>query len=105
MNWITTDTSIFLTIVFSALATYSLRIGGLLMAERLPDSGRMKVFMDALPGTLLLSLIAPGLAASGMWGGVAAICTAWCTYKTGNVFLAMIVGMGIVAASRQLSGY
>ena len=88
--------------MLAAAATYCLRIGGLLMAERLPDSGRVKVFMDALPGTLLLALIAPGLAASGVWGGIAALCTAWCTHKTGNVFLAMIVGMGIVAVSRQV---
>jgi len=57
--------------------------------------------MDALPGTLLLSLIAPGIAASGVFGGIAALCTAVCTYKTGNVFLSMIVGLTVVAVSRQ----
>lgn len=95
--------TVLLTIICAALVTYGLRIGGLLLSERLPSQGRFKVFMDALPGTLLLSLIAPGIAASGIWGGVAALCTAGCTYKTGNVFLAMIVGVGIVAISRQFS--
>ncbi|THB81666.1 MAG: AzlD domain-containing protein [Desulfobacteraceae bacterium] len=96
------DHAILITILCSALVTYALRIGGLLLAERLPASGRAKVFMDALPGTILISLIAPGIAASGVWGGAAALATAGCVYKTGNVFLSMLIGVGIVAVSRQL---
>ncbi len=101
MELIGNDTMVLYTIICSALVTYGLRIGSLLLAERLPSSRRFKVFMDALPGTLLVSLIAPGIAASGVWGAVAALCTAGYTYKTGNVFFAMIVGVGIVALSRQ----
>ena len=101
MELISNDTTIIFTIICSAIVTYSLRIGGLLLSERLPETGRFRVFMDALPGTLLLSLIAPGIASSGIYGGVAAIFTAGCTYKTGNVFLSMIIGVGIVALSRQ----
>lgn len=93
---------VFATIFCAAAVTYALRIGGLLLSERLPSTGRFKVFMDALPGTLLLSLIAPGIAAAGLLGGVAAFCTAFCTHKTGNVFLAMLTGMGIVTAGRFL---
>ena len=81
---ITNDITVLLTILFAALATYILRIGGLLLAERLPSKGRFKLFMDALPGTLLLSLIAPGVAAAGILGGAAALATAVCTHKTGN---------------------
>ena len=101
MNLISSNSTVLITILCAALVTYTLRIGGLLLAERLPSSGRIKVFMDALPGTILISLIAPGIAASGTWGGVAALATAGCVYKTNNVFLSMIVGVGIVAAGRQ----
>ncbi|WP_022667547.1 AzlD family protein [Desulfospira joergensenii] len=101
MLLITDNFTVLFTIICAALVTYGLRIGGLLLSERLPSTGRFKIFMDALPGTLLLSLIAPGIAASGIWGGIAALCTAGCTYKTGNVFLSMIIGVGIVALSRQ----
>ncbi len=96
-----TPINVFATIAFCALLTYGLRIGGLLLAGRLPNSGRFKSFMDALPGTILLSLIAPGILSAGLWGGVAALATAVCTYKTGNVFLAMLTGVAIVAVSRQ----
>jgi len=100
MDAMNRESLVFLTIICSALVTYGLRIGGLLLSERLPSTGRFKAFMDALPGTLLLSLIAPGIAASGIWGGVAALATAVSTYRTGNIFLSMVIGVAIVAVGR-----
>jgi uncharacterized membrane protein len=60
--------------------------------------------MDALPGTILLSLVAPGIAAAGAWGAAAALATALCAYRTRNVFLAMVVGMAVVIVQRRLFG-
>jgi len=97
-----TDLSIAMAIAGAALATYSLRLGGLLLAERLPQNGGFKRFMETLPGTILLSLVAPGIFSAGMLGGAAAMATALCAWKTKNVLLAMIVGMGIVAAGRVI---
>jgi len=93
-----------IVILLAAVATYALRIGGLLLASRLPQTGRFKRFMDALPGTILLSLVAPGALAAGPWGVVAAVATAVCTWKTGQVFLAMLLGVAIVAVQRQFGG-
>jgi uncharacterized membrane protein len=95
-----TDLSIALAIAGAALATYALRLGGLLLAERLPTNGGFKRFMDALPGTILLSLVAPGIFSSGMLGGIAAMAIALCAWKTKNILFAMVVGMGMVAAGR-----
>lgn len=100
MDGLNRDTLVLAAIMAAALVTYGLRIGGLLLAERLPATGRFKVFMDALPGTLLLSLIAPGIASSGLLGAAAAAATALCTHRTGNIFLSMAVGVGIVAGGR-----
>ncbi len=97
-----TDMTVLLIIGLSAILTYGLRVGGLLLGSRLPRSGRFKKFMDALPGTILLSLVAPGIISAGFWGCVAALCTAICTYKTKNVFLSMLVGMTIVAVHRHI---
>jgi uncharacterized membrane protein len=58
---------IFLTIGGAAVATYGLRIGGLLLAERLPKTTRFKRFITALPGTILLSLIVPAAISAGPW--------------------------------------
>lgn len=97
------DLTIVLAIAGAALATYGLRLGGLLLAERLPKNVPFKRFMDALPGTILLSLVAPGIVAAGWLGGAAALSTALCAWKTRNTFLAMILGMGMVAAGRTFS--
>ncbi len=92
----------YLAIGAAALATYALRLGGLLLSSRLPRGGRFRTFLDALPGTLLVSLVAPGVLAAGPSGILAAGCTAAVAYRTKNVFLAMMTGMLIVAASRHL---
>jgi len=94
------DLTIAMAIAGAALATYSLRLGGLLLAERLPKNGGFKRFMETLPGTILLALVAPGIFSAGMLGAVAALATALCAWKTKNLLLAMIVGMVIVAAGR-----
>lgn len=99
-----TDLTITLAIAGAALTTYSLRLGGLLLAERLPKNGGFKRFMETLPGTILLALVAPGIFSAGMLGGVGALATALCAWRTKNLLLAMIVGMGIVAVGRLLIG-
>jgi uncharacterized membrane protein len=91
-----------LVIAAAALVTYFLRLGGLLLAGRLPKTGRFKKFMDALPGTILLSLIVPAALSAGPWGWAATVCTAFCSLKSGNVFVSMLLGVAIVAMGRWL---
>jgi uncharacterized membrane protein len=88
----------------AALVTYSLRLGGLVLAGRLPKTGKFRKFMDALPGTILLSLIVPAALAAGPWGWGATLATALCSLKTGNIFISMILGVAIVAVGRWLGG-
>lgn len=97
-----TDLSITMAIAGAALATYSLRLGGLLLADRLPKNGGFRRFMETLPGTILLSLVAPGIFSAGVLGCGAALATALCAWKTKNLLLAMLVGMAIVATGRLL---
>ncbi|BBO83631.1 hypothetical protein DSCO28_41970 [Desulfosarcina ovata subsp. sediminis] len=96
------DVSIVLAIAGAALVTYGMRLGGLLLAGRLPRNGGFRRFMEALPGTILLSLVAPGIVSAGVLGGAAALTTALCAWKTKNVLLAMLLGMGIVALGRWI---
>ncbi len=100
----TDNTSVLLVIFLAALVTYSLRLGGLLLAGSLPKTGRFRKFMNALPGTILLSLIVPAALAYGFWGWLATAATAVCSLKTGNVFASMLLGVSIVAASRYWGG-
>ena len=102
MNVAVTGVGVYLLIAAAALATYALRLGGLLLGDRLPTTGRFRMFMGALPGTILLSLVAPGVISSGVAGCVAAMLTGVCAYKTGNVFVSMLLGMATVAIARQV---
>ncbi len=48
------------SILLASAITYALRLGGLLLADRLPKSGPARRFLDCLPGTILVSLTVPG---------------------------------------------
>lgn len=96
------ETAIILTIVGAAAATYMLRLGGLLLSDRIPRTGGFKIFMEALPGTLLLSLVVPGILSLGPWGWFAALATAVCAQKSGNLFLSMGLGVAIMAIQRNI---
>ena len=101
MNTITIDPATILTISGAALVTYIFRFGGLLLSERMPKSARFRAFMEALPGTILISLVVPGIISVGVWGWIAASITALCAHKTGNLFLSMGVGIAIMAVQRN----
>ena len=97
------ETRSLLTIVACGVVTYGLRLSGLLLADKLPQSGRVRAFMDALPGTLMISLIAPSVIANGVWGGIATLCTALCALRTKSPLLAMLLGMAIIAIQRYVT--
>jgi uncharacterized membrane protein len=91
-----------ITLAGAALATYGLRLGGLLLSERLPRSPAFRAFMGALPGTILLSLVVPGILAAGPWGCLAALATVLTAIKTRQTLLAMLAGMLVIMFQRQL---
>ena len=93
---------VWLTIGSAALVTYGLRISGLLLAGRLPKTGRFRTFMNTLPGTILLSLIVPAAVAAGPVGWLATVITGLCSVKTGNILISMLVGVAIVAIGRGM---
>ena len=65
MNGAENNLAVFLAIAGAALVTYAFRFGGLLLSEKLPSTGKFKDFMEALPGTILVALVAPGIIAAG----------------------------------------
>lgn len=91
-----------LAVGLSALVTYALRLGGLLLAARFPRAGRFRKGMDALPGALLFSLVLPSIVTEGVWGLVAGSLTALTVVRTRNPLLAMLVGMLVVFAARKM---
>jgi len=91
-----------LAIGLAALVTYSLRLGGLLLASRFPRAGRFRKGMDVLPGAMLFSLVLPSIVGEGFWGVVAGGLTALTVLRTRNPLLAMLVGMLVIFAVRRM---
>jgi uncharacterized membrane protein len=58
--------------------------------------------MHVLHGTIVLSLIAPGIVASGLWGVITTLTTAICAFKTKNMFSSMMAGMIIIIIQRSV---
>ena len=90
-------------IMGAAVVTYALRLGGLLLAQRMPCSLVFRSFMDAFPGTILVALVVPGIIAAGWIGWGAAMLTAISAYKSKNILLSMLVGMVTVAVWRAIA--
>ena len=95
------EPQVLVAVGFAAIATYSLRLGGLLLASRFPRAGRFRRGMDALPGALLFSLVLPSIVAEGVWGLVATGLTALIVVRSRNTLLAMICGVSVVFLARN----
>ncbi|RCK44095.1 branched-chain amino acid ABC transporter [Thalassospira profundimaris] len=93
-----------LTILGMAVVTYGMRLGGLLMADRLPQTGRWAHVLERLPGAVLISVWVPSALSAGLIGIVGATATLLAMIMTRNLFAAMIAGMGLVAAGRYFFG-
>jgi len=92
-----------LAIVGMAAVTYLTRISGLLLGDRLRSNPRFDAVLAALPGTILVSLIAPGILAAGIPGLIAAIVSslaAFCLRE--NIFVPMLLGVLVVWMLRTL---
>ncbi|MEL0232270.1 MAG: AzlD domain-containing protein [Hyphomicrobiales bacterium] len=91
-----------LIIIFSvAVGTYGLRLSGLLLSGKISNEGRIRIFLDYLPPTLLLSFVTPAILKEGIAGVFAMLLIAICMHKTKNVFMSMIIGVVTVAISRN----
>ncbi len=91
-----------LTILGMALVTYLTRIGGLWLMSRVTLSGRLKAWLEYLPGTILVAIVAPAVLGAGLAEVGAALATVLVAARTRNVLLSMLVGIAIVLVLRKL---
>ena len=92
------------TICGMAVATYASRAAGLMLMSRISPGPRMTRFMQAIPGAILASIVAPSALASGPAEAVATAVTALTAWRFGNLPLAMCTGVAAVLALRPLLG-
>jgi uncharacterized membrane protein len=93
-----------ITILGMALVTFAIRAGGLLVANRLPQTGFVARFLRNIPGAVLAALIAPALMTGGVAEIVAAAATAIVFLVTRSLLPAMAAGVAAVYLARMLLG-
>jgi uncharacterized membrane protein len=91
-----------ITIVVASIITYTFRLGGLLLADRLPQTGPLRYFLDALPGTILVSLVVPSALNTGWQGLIGVVACLGIYFRTKNLLLTMITGVIAVYLVRLL---
>lgn len=91
-----------LTILGMALVTYLIRAGGLLVANRLPQTGFVADWMKHLPGAVLAALVFPAILRGGPAEAIAAAATAALYLVTRNLFAAMAGGVLAVYLARLM---
>jgi uncharacterized membrane protein len=73
------------------------RIAGLVIADRLPDSPRLRRLLDVLPGITMVSIVLPAVVGSGQVGVIASLLVWLIIVKTGSLGIAIVAGVGLVA--------
>ena len=91
-----------IAILAASIITYSFRFGGLLVADHLPKTGPLRYFFNALPGTILVSLVVPSAANAGWQGLIGVAVCLGIYFRTKNLLLTMISGVLTVYAIRLL---
>jgi uncharacterized membrane protein len=99
---VTRDTA--LAILGMALATYGTRAGGLLLAARLPQSGRGARWLRQIPASVLAAIVAPAILTGGPAEALAALATALVAAASKNLFAAMAAGVATVWSMRIALG-
>ena len=89
-----------LTIAGMALVTYLTRAGGFWLMAYLPESPRLAAWLRALPGALLVALVAPACVAAGPAGLLAAGAAVLIARRTNSTPLAMVAGTALVGITR-----
>lgn len=96
------DLAALLAILGMGAVTYLTRVSGFWLLGRVTPTKRVEAWMQAIPGAVLISLIAPALLASGMVGFIAAAATVLIAARTHKLLPALLAGVVIVAAARLL---
>lgn len=98
----TLDPVVLVTISLMALVTYATRAGGLWLASRLELSDRAGRWLEAIPGAILVSIVAPVVLTAGLAETLAALAVVVVAARSGSLLGAMVTGVIVVVALRTI---
>lgn len=96
------DPTVVAVVLTMAVVTYATKASGLWLVGRVDLSDRMEAGLDVLPGAVVVAFVAPALANGGVPEWTAAAATVVVARKTGNLLVALVVGVGVVLAVRSV---
>lgn len=85
------------------IATFAIRLSGVLLGQRLPQSGGWASALNALPGCLLVSLVSVALLSGGPKEWAAAALALAAAILTRSLPLTMAVGIASIWALRTFA--
>ena len=92
-----------LVIVGMAGVTYLTRVSGLWLGDWIRTNRRLDACIAALPGAILVSLIAPGIVAAGIPGLIGGTVSVLAALRfRGNILLPMVLGVLVVWMLRMI---
>lgn len=100
----TINPEVLLIILGMAVVTYLTRWLGPFLMSRVTLSKKLETWLSYLPGTILVSLVLPDLIRSGVAGIIAGFASLVAARLSGNLFLALVIGVVTVWAGRSLLG-
>ncbi len=98
------EAEIWVTVVGLAVASFGLRLAGVIFVSRLPQSGPLARALDALPGCLMVSLIMVMMMKGGSIEWFVGICVLFSAGITRNATVSMFLGVGLIAVLRNFIG-
>jgi uncharacterized membrane protein len=96
------DPTVLAVAVALGCVTYALRLGGLLLGDRLPRKGRAAHVMERLPAIIVVSIVAVGFFDAGWRGWVAGALTVALSSVTRGLLIPMGGGVALIALLRLL---
>ena len=93
-----------LAILGMAAVTYAIRVGGFLIAERLPTTGFVALWMRNIPGAVLAALIAPDVLKGGPAAWLATAAATLVYLATRNVLATIAGGVLAMFLLRRFAG-
>jgi uncharacterized membrane protein len=90
-------------ILAMSIVTYATKAGGLWLLGRVNVSDRTEAGLETLPGAIIIAILGPELVSAGPAGWGAAAVTLVVAWKTENLLLTIIIGVGTVILLRGVS--
>lgn len=95
------DAEAALLVLAMGLLSYAMRLAGPWLARRLPEQGRLRTALEAIPVVVLASLLAP-MALAGGWAAAVAAAFAALAAARLPVLMVVAVGMAGIVVARMV---